>query len=944
MSRHVETNLSIVQLLDEQSGGGSLMEQKESATNSNGISAYAGSRVARPVKQDSIHELFEEQVAIRPDAVALEFGNSTVTYSALSQMSDRVCALLRTKNLSRETCVGVCIPRSPELIAALLGILKAGGAYLPIDLTLPAERLRFMLADASAHFVIGIHGQLAAVEEVLPGADFIDMHALPPAGPIPAGVVPDERSLAYVLYTSGSTGVPKGVMIEHRSIVRLVRDTNYVTITPDDVFLQFAPLSFDASTFEIWAPLLNGARLAIAPPRDMSLSDLEGVIERHRVSILWLTAGLFHAFVDERPGAFRNIKQLLAGGDVLSPAHIRKALAAMEDGCVINGYGPTENTTFTCCYQVMPDTALENHVPIGKPINRTLVRILDAELRATTTGEFGEVFIGGDGLARGYLNRPELDVEKFIPDPYSSEPGARLYRSGDLGRYMPSGDLEFGGRIDSQIKLRGFRIEPGEIEVASTQCPGVSRATVVAVSAKSSDKSLFCFYVSGPDTRVTDDQLRSHLQASLPAYMVPAHYRSVDAIPLTANGKADRKRLTELGAQSLSGQAAVSEPLHEVEQALLGMFRSVLGIESVSLDDDFFAIGGHSLAAARLFAKIEEQFGAKLPLATMFKAPTIRQLATLVRDRAGAEEWSPLVAIRTEGNRRPLFLVHAIGGNVLSYKRLDAHLPTDQPIYAFQAAGLKDNRADAITIEEMAYNYISALRSVQPEGPYYLGGFSAGGVVAYEMAQQLVRQGEQVATLILFDSSVIPSVGASIRARKFRRAALRSLQVTLWNIRYLLRTDIWSFARQKAHNFRMNWRILLYQLRSASRTPHEGGSSSLALTIEESFVSALEQYTPELYSGRVILFRTIDSDSFNPEAALGWNELVPTGIDVVKVQGDHDTMFLEPQVEMLGREITAYLDMGAEESNWLTPTPRLLPGEESGQGRSSEARGSLSCG
>jgi amino acid adenylation domain-containing protein len=919
------------------------MAKTEEVTISNAVSTDRGGGCSLPAKHGSISGLFEEQVAIRPDSVALEFGDSTVTYSALSRMADRVCAALRARGLAPETCVGVCIPRSPELIAALIGILKAGGAYLPLDLALPAERLRFMFADASARLVIGAPSQRSAVEATLPGADFVDMHALPQTGPIPAGNAPGERSLAYVLYTSGSTGVPKGVMVEHRSVVRLVRDTNYVTIAPGDVFLQFAPLSFDASTFEIWAPLLNGARLAIAPARDMSLSDLDDVIKRHRVSVLWLTAGLFHAFADERPGAFRNIRQLLAGGDVLSPAHVRKALAAMHDGCVINGYGPTENTTFTCCCRITRDTPLDSHVPIGQPINRTLVRILDSELRPAPEGEFGEVYIGGDGLARGYLNRPELDGERFIPDPYSTEEGARLYRSGDLGRYMTSGDIEFGGRIDSQIKLRGFRIELGEIEFAAAQCPGVLRATVVAVTSNSGDKTLFCFYVSGSESQVTSERLRAHLQGSLPSYMVPSHCRSIEAIPLTANGKADRKALAELGARSLASQTVAGEELQDVEQALSEMFRAVLGIESVPLDADFFAIGGHSLSAARLFAKIEERFGAKLPLATMFRAPSIRKLAALVRDRATAQEWSPLVAIRTEGSRRPLFLVHAIGGNVLSYKRLDAHLPPDQPIYAFQAAGLKDNRADAVTIEEMASTYISALRSVQPEGPYYLGGFSAGGTVAYEMAQQLQRQGEQVATLILFDSSATPSAASFFRAGKWQQAAVRALQITLWNIRYLLRSDPSTFLKQKAHNFHMNLRIGAYQLMRGSRRPVAGGVSPAPLTIEESFINALEQYTPEPYSGRVVLFRTADSDYYNPDASLGWAGLVPTGIDNVGVQGDHDTMFLEPQVETLGRQITAYLDMGAAESNWVTPTIQLLP-EEAGQGGPPEMHGSLSCG
>lgn len=916
-----------------------------SGMSANGVSPDTGVGVTGRFKQHSIHECFEEQVALNPDAVALEFGDSSVTYSALNQMADRVCTSLQHRGLASESCVGVCVPRSPELVAALLGILKAGGAYLPLDLTLPVERLRFMRADASVQFILGSPGQGSAVKAMLPGTEFIDMHALPPAASKPVTSTGKDRNLAYILYTSGSTGTPKGVMIEHRSVVRLVRDPNYVSICPDDVFLQFAPLSFDASTFEIWAPLLNGARLAIAPPRDMTLTEIEGVIRRHGVSTLWLTAGLFNAFVDERPQAFRNVKQLLAGGDVLSPGHVRKALLAMQEGCVINGYGPTENTTFTCCYRVTRESELGDNVPIGQPINRTTVRILGPNLEPTAVGEFGEVFIGGDGLCRGYLNRSDLDLERLIPDPFTDSEGARLYRSGDLGRYMPSGDIEFGGRIDSQVKLRGFRIEPSEIECAASRCPGISLATVVAVLHKSGDKSLFCFYVADSESRTTAEQLRLHLQTELPLYMVPAHFRQLESMPLTANGKVDRRILIELGSQAISTRAAVSEELHDIEPALLAMFRSVLGTEDVSLDDDFFAIGGHSLAAARLFAKIEERFGAKLPLAAMFRAPTIRSLAAVVRDRTATEEWSPLVAIRTEGTRPPLFLVHAIGGNVLNYKRLDAYLPADQPIYAFQAAGLKDNRGGGITIEEMAFTYITALRSVQPEGPYYLGGFSAGGVVAYEMAQQLVRQGEQVGTLLLFDSCVTPSVAALLRSRNFRKAASRGLQIGLWNVRYLLRTHPLSFARQKAHNVRLNMRILFYRLKSESKDSTQRGPANVSLTIEEAFVSALEQYTPEPYSGPAVLFRTAGSDYYNRDATLGWSQLIPTGIDIVDIGGDHDTMFVEPQVQVLGNEITRYLGLGVDASSWLTPTAQPMPeGNLSQSGGQSQMRDSLSCG
>ena len=910
----------------------------------NGVTSNIGGGVGAPLRQRSIHECFEEQAALNPNAVALEFGNSTVSYSTLSEMSNRVCAVLQSRGLEPESCVGVCVPRSVEMIAALLGILKAGCAYLPLDLALPAQRLRFMLADASAHFVLGSSEQRFTVEELLPGAEFIDMRALP-AGPLNLVVSEvTDRNLAYVLYTSGSTGTPKGVLIEHRAVVRLVCDTNYIAISPDDVFLQFAPLSFDASTFEIWAPLLNGARLAIASPRDMTLTDIEEVIGRHRVSTLWLTAGLFNALVDERPDSFRNVKQLLAGGDVLSPAHVRKALLAMQDGCVINGYGPTENTTFTCCYRVTRASEFGDNVPIGQPISRTTVRILDSNLEPTAVGQFGEIFIGGDGLCRGYLNRPELDQEQFVPDPFASGEDARLYRSGDLGRYLPSGDIEFGGRIDSQLKLRGYRIEPGEIEFAASECLGVSRSAVVAVRNQSDEKSLFCFYVADPESSITAEQLRLALQSALPLYMVPAHFRQLELLPLTANGKVDRKLLAEIGSQALSTRATISEELHDIEPALLAMFRSVLGTETVSLDDDFFAVGGHSLAAARLFAKIEERFGAKIPLATMFRAPTIRKLAAVVRDRTASEEWSPLVAIRAEGTRRPLFLVHAIGGNVLNYKQLDAYLPADQPIYAFQAAGLKDNRGSDITIEEMAFTYITALRSIQPEGPYHLGGFSAGGVVAYEMAQQLKRQGEQVGTLLLFDSCVTPSVAAYLRTRNFRMAGLRGIQIAFWNFHYLLRTNPLSFVKQKAHNFRMNIRILSYQLKSESKDMVLRDAVADGLTIEESFIKALEQYSPESYSGPVVLFRTSDSDYYNRDAALGWSQLIPTGIEIVDIGGDHDTMFVLPQVKVLGSEITRHLDLGLDAASWNSSSQSVQEGNSSQSSGQTHMRDSLSCG
>jgi amino acid adenylation domain-containing protein len=876
--------------------------------------------VAEYPQHKCIHSLFEEQVALTPHEVALEFRNEGVTYTALNSMADQIADVLKCRQFAPGTRVAVAQQRSPQLVAALLGILKAGGVCVPINLSYPDERLRFLLTDASVRYAIGSCDQRSAFAHLGSEIEFIDLKALPPAERRDSSAAITSDSPAYILYTSGSTGVPKGVILCHRSVVRLVRNTNYVTITPDDVFLQLSPFSFDGSIFEIWAPLLNGARLAIAPPGDPSLSEIGDFIDHHQVSILFLTTGLFHAMVDERPRTLARVRQLFAGGDVLSARHAKTALSAMESGCVINGYGPTESTTFTCCFRVTRDTPIDESVPIGKPIANTSVYILDPELRPVPIGQIGEIFIGGDGLALGYLNRPDLEREKFVANPFASEGDARLYRSGDLGFFTASGDIEFCGRIDNQAKVRGFRIEPGEIEAAAMRLQQIRQAFVVTVQNHFGDNVLVCHYVPVPGWDVPQEALRAYLSAVLPAYMVPTQYRRWDMLPLTVNGKVDRRKLVDASTASQPAVAPKSEGLGAIERALSKIFRQLLDRDDISVDDDFFVNGGDSLAAARLFAQIEEQFDKRLPLVTLFEAPTIRQLATVLRDEEWSPNWSPLVPIRANGTRRPLFLVHAIGGNVLNYKRLDAHIAADQPIYALQAAGLQDRRMDTTTIEEVAHTYLAALRSAQPEGPYYLGGFSAGGVVAYEMAQQLVRAGQNVAILLLFDSSIELSATALLRLRRFDRAALRVARAFWWNLGYLMRTDPRSFVKRKAHNFMMNLRIMRYQIQKACANVLGLSAPASFLTVEEVFIRALEDYVPKPYGGRAVLFQTKDSDSYNPDNACTWNTIIRRGLNVVDVVGDHESMFEEPQAKALANAIANYLDDGASEAGDPAPT------------------------
>lgn len=851
-----------------------------------------------------IHSLFEEQAALTPDAVALEFNSSIVTYSVLNQMANATARALIESGMKPGTRVAVVQQRSPEFIAALLGISKAGGVYVPVDLDLPDERIRLLFNDASLHFVLGSGAQRTAVARLQIETQFIDLSKLNRSidtenNPDVNGISPTDP--AYVLYTSGSTGTPKGVVVSHRSIVRLIRNTNYVTITPQDVFLHLAPASFDASTFEIFAPLLNGARLVIAPPGELGLGALAELIEKSNVTILWLTAGLFHAMVDDKPEALRKVRQLLAGGDVLSPTHVRRALSVMENGCVINGYGPTENTTFTCCFRVTHDTAFSGSVPVGFPIANTSVYILDSKLHPLPVGEIGEIFIAGDGLALGYLNRPELNAERFVANPFGSHDCGLLFRSGDLGRFTPTGAIEFCGRTDDQVKIRGYRVEPGEVEAAVMRVDGIANAIVVAVSNPESEKSLVCHFVASPGLNITSQKLRSRLELMLPAYMIPSQYRQWDRFPLTANGKVDRRLLLESGA----GARPIIEAADSTEQALLSMFRDLLHRQDISVEDDFFDIGGHSLAAARLFTKIEEHFGRRLPLAILFEAPSARRLAALLRDDQWRPEWPALVPIRSGGSRPPVFLVHAIGGNVLSYGHLHSHLPADQPIYAFQATALKYGRMSSTSIEEVAAHYLAELRSVQPEGPYFLGGFSSGGVLAYEMAQQLLRAGQQVAIVLLFDSHFESSAMGWLRTFRFS-ATSRVIRTLLGNIRLLRRTGLKTFARSKTHNISMNLRIVLFQCWNALARAVNAESPRDFLTVEEAFLLALDRYQPEPYDSPAVLLRTEESAYCNPQSTTIWQRLVPR-LDIVNVDGDHDRMFQPPHVKALAATIAKYL-------------------------------------
>jgi amino acid adenylation domain-containing protein len=634
-----------------------------------------------------VHDLVAEQAARTPEAVAVEQGEARMTYRELDERAEGLAAHLRELGVGPDVPVALLMERAPETIAALLAVLKAGGAYAPLDPGHPRERLALVLADTGAPVVL-VHGHLvdrlpegtaARVIRIERGSQ---PRALPwakelrPVGSEKApenaegvarvGVGPKARAslaqgnalgrgggsaaaaaatadhLAYVLYTSGTTGRPKGVAVPHRAVVRLVRGINYAGLGPGEVLLQAGPIAFDASTFEIWGALANGGRLVLYPGERPSPDELGAVIARHGVTTLWLTAGLFQQVVDAHPGGFGTVRQLLSGGDVLSPRHVRAALTALPGCTVINGYGPTEGTTFTCFHPMTDAAEVREPVPLGRPVANSAVYLLDAALRPVPIGVPGELYAGGDGLARGYFGRPELTAERFVPDPLGDEPGGRLYATGDLARWLPGGQIEFLGRIDQQVKIRGFRIEPAEIEAVLGKHPEVAAAAVLVRRETDGEKRLVACVVPRSAPPPSPGELRAFLKERLPEAMIPAAFVTVGALPLNANGKVDRRALDALAAASLEGgegRAASSymAPRTPVESAIAQIWQEVLGVDRVGVTDNFFDLGGHSLLVMRVLSRIRCALHVDLPAQTLFEAPTVAALAELV-ERAGVTQ------------------------------------------------------------------------------------------------------------------------------------------------------------------------------------------------------------------------------------------------------------------------------------------------------------------
>jgi amino acid adenylation domain-containing protein len=866
-------------------------------------------KTQRPYPRNkSIPELIDEVVATRANAPAISYNGVTMSYADLNARANQVASRLRRAGVTRGGFVGLLMEPSCEAVVAMLGIMKAGAAYVPLDPAYPQDRLAFMLRDAGAKITIA-HQKLSNL--VGKGATeflFIDatFKCLRDESAENASTYPEATDVAYVIYTSGSTGVPKGLCVAHRSVARLVRNTDYVDIKPTDVIAQGSSQSFDASIFEIWGALINGAKVAGIKKDDLiNAKSLSEILRKERVSIIFVTTALFNQLASEAPGIFEPLRYVFFGGEACNPKAVASVLKDGPPQNLGHVYGPTETTVFATHFAVREVHDAANTIPIGHTIANTTGYIVDAAGNLAPIGVPGELWLGGDGVAVGYLNRPELTREKFITDRFSGEPGARLYRTGDLVRRREDGAIEFLGRIDNQVKIRGFRIELGEVESALLKHAAVRKAAVLAREDKAGDKKLVAYVEPNPGQAAESADLKSYLKQSLPDFMVPSAFVTLDHLPLSPNGKIDRKSLPapEWKTTERIFQAAADE----IEQKIAKIWEHTLGVQPIGVTDNFFDLGGHSLLAVKVFAQFEKVFERKLPLATLFKAPTIRQLAEIVRGESKPQAWSTVVDIQPKGSKKPIFWAHSLGGDggggFFYYRRLATLLGEDQPSF-----GIRSPQQPFERIEDMAAYYIREIKAVQPEGPYQLGGFCFGGIVAYEMARQLEAAGDKLSLLAVLESA--PPNLEKLHAR-LPRSARFSIENVYENLRDFVShspTEQVAMVKRKARKVREK---LSHRNGDGTAQPPPALKDLIDMSkypkdyvkYAETHWKALESYVPGLYGGTVHLFRARKQPLRITDPSLGWNIVAPGRVKIEVIPGTHETMVTEPHVQVLAQKV-----------------------------------------
>ncbi|MCA1567661.1 MAG: amino acid adenylation domain-containing protein [Acidobacteria bacterium] len=859
-----------------------------------------------------LHELFEAQAKRAPHNVAIISDERQLAYAELNARANGLAHHLRAEGVRPESLVGVFLERSVELVTALLGILKAGAVYVPLDPAYPPERLAHMLDDLTPTTIITSRSLRSALPVRNHASNLL---CLDEENEIAARQVKDAaphielraENLAYVIYTSGSTGRPKGVCVSHGAASNhFATARKEYGIDEGDRALQFASPNFDVSLEQMLVPLTSGAAIVLTDTRALTKSNFWNTVRRFGVTMLNLPPAYWSQIVpDSDPDVdaelAQQLKLVLIGGDTMPPETLRlwqqSPLGAVR---LLNGYGPTETTITATLFEIPPDFDEQSplrRVSIGRPLINRTAYILDKRGAPVPVGVHGELHLGGASLARGYLHLPHLTAERFVPDPFGRMPGARLYKTGDVVRFQPDGNIEFLGRTDQQVKIRGYRIETEEIEWTLKEHPTVRETIVIAREDKRGDKELVAYIVAHEP--VPSAGLRNFMKGKLPEYMIPTAFVFLESLPLTPNGKLNRRALpapSRLRAESKNDFVA---PRDILELQLCRIWEELLGVEPVDVRDDFFELGGHSLLAVRLMARVEQVAGRTIPLSTLFTAPTVEALAGALRAMEKHPARSSLVAIQPHGALQPLFCVHAAGGNVFSYVQLAQRLGREQPFYGLVARGVDGEQEPLTHVEEMAAAYVDAVRAVQPHGPYLLGGWSLGGVIAFEMTRQFQAHGETVNQLVLFDS-----VAPDVVKRHEEDSGLELLANFATHLGLMLNEVApppdnfpqLEQAKQLAY--------VLEQLKHANRLPLDFDDERFRrlLHVYVNNVRAVRSYRPTplpIPTALLCSEQTATDEIAADDPTLGWRRLTTERLTLNVVAGDHFTMLREPHVSLL---------------------------------------------
>ncbi len=838
----------------------------------------------------SVQDIFTQTAARFPDSIAVDYPSETLSYAELEARANQLAQHLLRLGIKPGEHIGICLPPSSYRVVSALAVLKAGAVYTALESNLPAPRMAFLVQNAGLKAVITSRtwaSNFAHLVEVVIN-DLEGVYANAPAASPDIKVTGEHP--AYIVYTSGSTGQPKAMVIPHRAITRLVLNTNYLQVEPGDRFAFISSFMFDAATLEMWGPLLNGGTV-VGFRQDALLSPAEFLSDVHqrKVNLLMLTASLFHQYAREHPDQFNGLKALLPVGEVLDPRYASLVLEKSSPGVMINGYGPSENTTFSACYRFTELDPNAETVPIGKPVANSTCYVLDENMQPLPAGIYGELYVGGDGLAHGYLNRPDLTAERFVSHPFSDEPDAKLYRTGDRVRWLSDGNLDFGGRLDTQVKIRGFRVELEEIDAVLLKYPAVELCQTLARPDPAGSSQLVSFFTAKPGQGKVDImQLRHYMSEQLPNYMVPSRLVELTQMPLNISGKINRSALLETPeylAGAAPAETSFTAPRDDLEQTVTNLWEDVLQRKSIGIDDNFFELGGHSLTAIQLVVKMESLMGSQMPISALYRTPTVRGLAAFLREsgRAGIQTAEGSAVLRI-----PVFGI----GNPANYGLLGSHL---DPQFELYQPSLPDVLMKPLDVG--AAEHIQQIKAVQPHGPYRIFGWSFGGLMVYEIARQLAENGDEVAFLGIVDTSPIlfPNMRTDLPGWLQKRYYFEWL---IWAAGFHFReiAKLSIIDRLGYINKRLKKRIKWLPLVIKQKEYTQREQAEVVFTNKP----AIQQYHPKTYAGDAHLFRvkqlrtTLVRQKFS-----FWNYLVKGTITLHQIPGTHLTLLKEGNVETL---------------------------------------------